>query len=400
MWCRSPDIGALLLRCRGPIQLSGRGQRPFAETGAASVRVLIWGNSYPRVGGVETFITNLIEGSRNSDVEFFVVSDGTVALELADPYPIRMIPMTTPLKAAEPAGIVQTIASLKRHIAGLRPDVVHYNLCGPEIFFFERVMNAFPIPFVLTLHNTCFGASESITGIFRRLIGRAFETTAVSHAVRDGARRDLGECAADIRLISNAIPAKPPPPPYPANGRILALGRIVPEKGLDTLVEAFAIVRARHPHARLTIGGAGPDLAMLQARAAELRLDGTVEFPGWISPEAVHEAMASAAIVAFPSRWQEPFGLVALEAAQAARPCVATAVGELPLIVRDGDTGRVVPPDDPAALAEALIALLDDPEGGRAMGERARSWADTQFNFDAMIAAYLQLFAQAAAPRG
>ena len=361
------------------------------------MRILIWGNSYPRVGGVETFITNLVGALRESGEEVAVVSDGTVALELTEPFLISMIPMTTPLKAAQPEGIMRATAALRNRIADFRPDIIHYNLCGPEIFFFERVMRRSTIPFVLTLHNSSYAVGDSLTGMIKRLIAKAFAVTGVSNAVCAGARRDLG---GDVRLISNALPPRPRPVPYPSNSAIFALGRIVPEKGFDTLVEAFALTLAVRPEATLTIAGAGPELAALQAQAAVLDLGSAVSFPGWINPDSVPGAMEQAAVIAFPSRWEEPFGLVALEAAQAARPCVATHVGELPAIVRDGETGYIVPREDPKAMAAALLALLDDPQAAEQMGLRARQWAQSRFSFDAMVAAYRELFGQAFAARG
>jgi glycogen(starch) synthase len=352
------------------------------------------------VGGVETFITNLVGALARHDVEVAVVSDGVIAQELSDPYPITMIPMTTPLKSAEPEGIMHAIGSLRDVVSRFGPDVIHYNLCGPEMFFFDRVMRTSSVPFVMTLHNSAYAVGDSLAGMFRRLIDKAFAVTAVSGLVRAGAKRDLGPCAANIRLIMNAIPSKADAAPYPRNQHILALGRMVPEKGFDTLVEAFALVARSRSGAILTIAGDGPELAGLKARAAALGLGASIRFPGWIDPDQVHRAMGEAAVIAFPSRWEEPFGLVALEAAQAARPCVATNVGELPSIVRDGETGYVVPRDDPAAMAAALSRLLADPALAEEIGRRAKLWVDDRFNFDAMVSAYIELFRQARDVRG
>jgi glycogen(starch) synthase len=348
---------------------------------------------------VETFVTNLVRALQRQGVELAVVTDGSVAMELTDPYPISMIPMTIPLKSAEPAAMVQAIAAIRRVVTRFKPDVIHYNMCGGEIFFFERVMRSLDIPYVLTLHNNAFSGG-AVAGLFKRLIDKASAVTAVSSAVLSAAGMSLGDSAAKIRLIANALPSRSGSAAYLANGRILALGRIVREKGFDTLVEAFSRIRDSHPDARLVIAGQGPELSALQAQAESLMLGDAVVFPGWIDPEEVHAEMGKAAIIVFPSRWDEPFGLVALEAAQALRPCVATAVGELPSIVRDGETGFIVPPEDPSAMAAALSRLLDHPAEAEEMGLRAKQWGDRQFNFEAMVSAYLQLFAQARAARG
>jgi glycosyltransferase involved in cell wall biosynthesis len=361
------------------------------------MRVLIWGNCYPRVGGVETFITNFARALGDRSIDFMVVSDGSEPLELSRPFPIRMMPMQAPLRTGEPHKILEVVAAVRGVIESYRPDFIHYHTSGAEILVFERAMRVISVPYMVTLHNVTL---LRLKGTLDRVLGRAFATTAASAFIRDTAIQVLGERVAGIQLIRNAIPPMPEVDHYPFNQHILGLGRIMPEKGFDTLLEAFAMVRREQPAATLTIAGQGAELGALDDLAAKLGVRDAVSFPGWIEPADVHAAMLESAVIAFPSRWSEPFGLVALEAGQASRPCVATRVGELPAIIVDGETGYVVSPDRPDEMAAALSRLLTAPDAASAMGRRAKQRTTQLFSFDAMVDAYLSVYDQACAPRG
>ncbi|MDR7544443.1 MAG: glycosyltransferase family 4 protein [Armatimonadota bacterium] len=147
------------------------------------------------------------------------------------------------------------------------------------------------------------------------------------------------------------------------------VARLVPVKGVDVLLEAFAGVRSVVPHARLVVVGDGPDRAALEAQARTLHLDGCVTFAGL--RRDVPDLMRLFDVVAVPSR-NEGMGKVAVEAMAAGRPVVASAVSGLRDVVRDGQTGLLVPPGDPRALAAALTRLLADPALRARMGEAGR----------------------------
>ena len=121
-------------------------------------------------------------------------------------------------------------------------------------------------------------------------------------------------------------------------------------------------------------------------------IDAHVDFVGWVDPAKIPELINAATVVVVPSRWEEAFGLVALEAAQMARPVVGTRVGGLPEVVRDGETGLVVPKEDPVALADAMIRLLADPRRATAMGQNARRRALEHFGWEHFLDAYDALY--------
>jgi glycogen(starch) synthase len=172
-------------------------------------------------------------------------------------------------------------------------------------------------------------------------------------------------------------PAPGPPPLDPPH--LLGIGRLVPFKGFDVALQAFRRVLDRLPRARLTLAGDGPERTALEHLAARLGVRDAVDFVGWVHPGRVQALMSAATLVLMPSRW-EGLPLVALEAQAAGRPVVASRAGGLPEVVVDGETGRLVPPDAPEALADAVLALLARPVELARMGHAARERAARVFD--------------------
>jgi alpha-maltose-1-phosphate synthase len=140
------------------------------------------------------------------------------------------------------------------------------------------------------------------------------------------------------------------------------------------LLDAFRSVRARNPNARLIV--AGTDDVPHQPGVEVL---GTVR-----GREALAQLYATSTVFCLPSLF-EPYGLVLLEAMAYGLPCVATRADAFPEIVEDGRTGRLVPPGNPSALAEALVELLEDPAGTRVLGEAGRRRVEESLNWDAVV---------------
>jgi glycosyltransferase involved in cell wall biosynthesis len=195
---------------------------------------------------------------------------------------------------------------------------------------------------------------------------------AISNGLADYLAETEGFSRDAFRVVHYGIAAGPEPPPPPAPTRIAAVGRLIPIKGFDVLMRAFAQAREQVPELTLEVAGAGP-------LADRLRRDapGGVTFLGRVDPVAgVYERNA---IVVVPSRG-EGFGMVALEAAERGRATIVSRVGGLPEIVADGETGIVVPPDDPDALATSIAALATDPDRVRSYGSAARARALGSFS--------------------
>jgi glycogen(starch) synthase len=174
--------------------------------------------------------------------------------------------------------------------------------------------------------------------------------------------------------------------------RLVCAGRLVSDKGFDIALAAMASLVARFPRLQMTIVGDGPARGQLERQALALGLGKTVTFAGWVDPGQIPAFMKSATIVVMPSRWEEAFGLVALEAALMGRPVVATRVGGLPEVVVDRETGLIVQKDDSEALADAIASLLDQAQQAMAMGNAGRLRAQQIFSLQRYVDAYDALY--------
>jgi len=153
---------------------------------------------------------------------------------------------------------------------------------------------------------------------------------------------------------------------------VLCVGRFHPSKGQDVLLQAMVRVVQQVPEARLRLIGQGPTLPYCKDLATRIGIASRCEFVDAIPHEDVFAEMASASVVVVPSR-DEAFGFVAIEAMAVGTPVVASCVGGLAEIVRDGQDGFLVQPDDPGSLAEALIRILRDKHLRARLGQNARA---------------------------
>jgi phosphatidylinositol alpha-1,6-mannosyltransferase len=170
---------------------------------------------------------------------------------------------------------------------------------------------------------------------------------------------------------------------------VVSISRLVPRKGFDTLVRAAARLRHRHPDLVVAIAGAGRDRARLEQLAREC--GAPVRFLGRVPDEQLPALYGCADVFAMlcRTRWmgleQEGFGIVFVEAAACGVAQVAGASGGAPEAVLHGETGLVVDePGDPAAVADAIGALLADPARRAAMGAAARRRAVEEFAYDVL----------------
>ncbi len=155
-------------------------------------------------------------------------------------------------------------------------------------------------------------------------------------------------------------------------------GRLVKEKGADVLLRAFAKASGRVPGSRLVIAGDGPERKNLEALAAKLNLAASVSFRGYLKPQEMNDELSGAWVQVIPSLWDEPFGIVAIEAMARGTAVVASGSGGLGEIIEDGVDGFLVPPGDADALSEKLTTLFNDKglvssmaaAAGRAVSEK------------------------------
>jgi glycosyltransferase involved in cell wall biosynthesis len=191
--------------------------------------------------------------------------------------------------------------------------------------------------------------------------------------------------AARTRVVHNGLDLPPPPPPPDPSARlrVTCVGRIHPKKGQGVLVEAAASARDSGADWELHLyGDALPEHEALrrdlERQVREAGLEDRVHWHGFV--DDLHRLYGGADVAVVPSVVPEEFSLVCLEASAMCLPVVATGPGGASEVVADRETGYVVPPRDPAALAARLLELERDPERRRAMGERGRERALTLFS--------------------
>lgn len=193
----------------------------------------------------------------------------------------------------------------------------------------------------------------------------------------------------EIVICGVDLPARTSPRPIPTID-VLAVGRLVPKKGFDLLVEAADRVRTDRPGLKVEVVGAGPELERLDALVQERDLRDTVALVGPRPHAWVLERMSLARLVCLPARVaddgdRDSMPVVLKEAMARSVPVVATSVAAIPELV-DATVGRLVPPDDVGALAEALGDLLDDPDRARALGETGRTRIEDHFTLSGEVA--------------
>ena len=260
-------------------------------------------------------------------------------------------------------------------IRAARPDVVFFH-AGRAARFCQKIRAL--LPRTVRLVGVAHGAGV-----------KAFHemdcVVAVSESVRRELTADWQAPEGRVRVLENAVRVPSAPPLHPARPTahppvIGFLGRFDDCKGVDVLIDACALLKERGIAFSLRLGGAGPLNAALRARVAEKGIAANVAFLGWIRGEDEKDAFFdSIDVFAMPSR-EEAFGVALVEAMAHAKPAVVSDCEEPARIVRTADCGLVVPKDDPAALADALAALLADPARCEALGANGHASAAAHYS--------------------
>jgi len=172
-----------------------------------------------------------------------------------------------------------------------------------------------------------------------------------------------------------------------------------PRYGIDFAIRAMEIVTRAVPDASLTIAGGGTELADLRALVSDLGLDANVTFIGRVPHDDVPELMNTFDILLNPTVVPESFGVVILEASAMELPIVATDVGGVPDVCVRNETGILIPPRDPEALADAIIRLASDPDLRASMGAAGRSFVKDRFAWAATVQTMLGSLESASSTR-
>jgi alpha-maltose-1-phosphate synthase len=274
------------------------------------------------------------------------------------------------------------------------------------------------VPHVMTVHSLeplrpwkaeQLGGGYAVSSWCERV---AVESAAAVIAVSAGMRADVLAAypavqPSRVRVIRNGIDtAEYAPDPDtdvlerhgvdPARPSVIFVGRITRQKGLPVLLRAAA---ALDPSAQLVLCAGQADTGELAAEVAGLVEDlrasrsGVIWIPEMLPQRSVVQLLSHATVFACPSLY-EPLGIVNLEAMACGTAVVASAVGGIPEVVSDGETGLLVPPGEPGELAAALNALVRDTGRAAAMGRSGRERAVAEFGWPAVAAATAALYAE------
>ncbi|GAA4727201.1 glycosyltransferase family 4 protein [Pedococcus ginsenosidimutans] len=378
-----------------------------------------------RRGGAEGYMLDVVELQRRAghEVELFGMAhpDNLVDLPLADTFPshVELEPAPGGLAGlAAGARMVWSPSSgrgMARAIERFRPDVVHshnvYHQLSPSVLAAVRRAG---VRSVMTLHDyklacpsyqmldhgrlcdACVGGS-ALNAVRRRCKSGSLAASALL-SVESSVHRTMraydavdtfispsrflagvmartGLAPERLVVLNHFVEVAPVVPAAHREGFVFA-GRLSPEKGVDTLIHAMALLP---PTIHLHVAGDGPergDLTALAARVAPAQ----VTFHGRLDKERLRQVVAGSVATVVPSRWHENQPMTILESYAAEVPAVVTDLGGMPELVRDGIDGLVVAHDDPRALADALLRLHADPAAATAMGRAGRQRLADEFD--------------------
>lgn len=272
-------------------------------------------------------------------------------------------------------------------------DIAHFSLFAPRSL---AVLAAGSVGTTRLVFQDCHSSlvGPSRASLPSRLLDRVTfvrtaKVVAVSHFVERRLRARFGLDGRKLEVVYNGVDVDRFQMHTPASAcdHTVCVAALIPEKGVDILIRAFALpVLADR---RLIICGDGHQRPDLEALASREGLTDRVEFLGL--RDDVHRVIGSAALVVHPARWGEAFGLTIAESMAVARPVVGSRVGAVPELVEDGVTGLVIPPSDPPALADAIARLLGDPGLRDEMGRRARFRVMERFSMDAWVNGHVRI---------
>ena len=370
----------------------------------ASMRLLIINYEFPPLGGGAGNAAACLAREwalAGNSVEILTGGfRGLPAREERDSYTIRRLP--TPRaeqgQCSVPEMCMVMAASCIAAVSGPKPDLViaFFSIPGGPAAWLLRLLRG--VPYIVSLRGGDVPGFDA-----KNLAALHAITNPLTALIWRNARAVVGNSAGLCQLAQNFMPglAVLEIPNGVDTGRffpatrkpdgtceLLFVGRLAPQKGVDILLNALALIFTGW---RLRIAGDGPEREHLSALATTLGLADRVTFLGWTQRDALPELYRSADVFVFPS-YDEGMPNVVLEALASGLPIVATRIAGNDQLVVDGENGALVPPGNPAAFANALLPVLADRTLRTAMGESSRRIAVERFSWTRSAAAYEKLF--------
>ena len=386
------------------------------------MKILLLNDYGTATGGAEYQILSLREGlrSRGHDARLFastaVYCPGN---PVADYYCHGSVSWSQSLLMVANGS---AFCQLRRVLAAFRPDVIHVGMFSWQLSpLILPLIRRFPCVYHIQMYNAVCPLGTKMTpdgNLCRRRSGLAClqsgcltpqswvlrmtqmalwkrwrssidSMIAVSDAVR---RRHTDDGVNVQKVIWNGVPLVPTPRVLSAAPTAVFAGRLIPEKGVDILLHAFAWVRRAIPSAQLWIAGGGNERARLEQLIDDLSLDDSVSMLGFMARDEMERKFSQAWVQIVPGRWEEPFGMVIAEAMMRGSAVVASALGGALDLVEDRISGLLVPPGDVAALADAMTTVMSDSNTALGMGQAGRARAFRELTEDASVDQFVALY--------
>ena len=362
-------------------------------------RTLIVTNDFPpRQGGIQSFVYELARRLDTSQLTVYAPQwDGAAAFDAAAPFEVVRHPTSLMIGGPE---VRRRAAQLAR---SRRAETVVFGASAP-LGLITPVLREAGVRRAIAIthgHEAGWAVLPGARQLLRQIGERTDVMTYLGEYFRVRLARALTPAAAArMARLHPAVDAgafRPDPAArelirdrYGLAGRpvVVCVSRLVARKGQDTLLRAWPAVLRRVPGAALLIVGGGSYAAALRQLAARHGVTSSVRFTGPVPQAELPAHYAAGDVFSMPCRTRrggldvEGLGIVYLEASATGLPVVGGDSGGAPDAILDGETGYVVGGRDVAALAERLTALLEDPAGARAMGEKGRAWVERDWNWD------------------
>jgi glycosyltransferase involved in cell wall biosynthesis len=367
------------------------------------------------IGGVAAAIGNLANylRDRGHDVFFFHPAETLCLrrrmtklgfrgfrLRLQMPVEQRSPALTVPVFVALlPILLLQLLYLLWRY----RIQVINVHYPVDRFVYFAVCRSLLPVSLITSIHGADVFPNGTRAGRYSRWLKFLLATTdrivAPSKRFRDDFLNVFPELAAKTTFIHHGVnlhEMKALCGDHPidrGSPYILCISAYKEQKALDVLIRAFPEVSRKHPSIRLTLVGAGHLRREMETLARSLGIGDRVEFLGPKSRREVAQLLRGCEVFVLPSR-SETFGIVILEAMAYEKPIVATSVGGIPEIIESGKNGVLVEPDDPAALSEAITAVLDGRELKHSIARNGYRTVERHFRNEYSGSAYEAVFAR------
>lgn len=342
----------------------------------------------PTQGGREIFIKRLSGGLAQNGIPVTIFADSAARSAIGDQEKFSLVPLR--LDSSPVACVVEQLETLK-------PTHIHFhNILGPWPLIFSSAVKhlSYRPATILTYHSLVNTKMMTLEHRWSHL-GNFFDVMVFPSNYNYELFKRLSNIEErKLRLIYNGVPL--PVGETAANHvvqkKILYAGRLASDKGVPILLAAWVVLCERFKDFELVIVGDGVQREFLERYVGDLGISRSVRFLGWLDQEELEGELGDAYLLVVPSVVEEPFGLVAAEAAAKGCPVVASDTGGLSEIVEDSVTGFLTPVGDIASLIASCTKLMHDPSLRKQYGEAAANRVQKYFDLGICTKSYIELY--------